>query len=71
MAFESPTLLPPHTPSQNPTQMVLVGGGGMGPLCQQSLETAGGLAEEDGELQWLAAQKCLVLQYSVARRKIM
>lgn len=69
MAFESPTLLPP-TPSQNPTQMVLVEGG-MGPLCQQSLETAGGLVEEDGELQWLAAQKCLVLQYSVARRKIM
>lgn len=44
----------------------------MGPLCQQSLETAGRLGEEDGrELRWPAAQKRLVLQYSVERRKIM
>lgn len=30
----------------------------MGPLCQQSLETAGRLGEEDGRgLRWPAAQK--------------
>lgn len=49
---------------------MVLGQGKPEPLCQQSLETAGGLIGHGGwELQGLAAQKRLVLQYSLERRK--
>lgn len=59
-----------HTcsPSQDPRWCWVLGK--PEPLRQQSLETAGGLIGHGGwELQWLAAQEWLVLQYRLERRK--